>query len=91
MTTNVGGKMPESWVKNVFSAENERGEGITGRERGVRYWNGRVFFGGAGRALPFGAKTAEKWKMLKPPEVEGAVREGRPGARGEGGDIWFER
>ena len=37
MTTNVGGKMPKSGVKNVFSAENERGEGITGRERVVRY------------------------------------------------------
>ena len=25
--------MPENWVENMFSAENERGEGITRRER----------------------------------------------------------
>ena len=60
MTTNVGGKMPKSGVKNVFSAENERGEGITGRERGVRYCNVR---GWGGRPRAFGPKTAEKWKM----------------------------
>ena len=52
--------MPKSGVKNVFSAENERGEGITGRERGVRYWNVRVW---GGRPRAFGPKTAEKWKM----------------------------
>ena len=28
---------PKSWVKNVFSAEQSRGEGITRPERGVRY------------------------------------------------------
>ena len=31
------GKLLESWVKHTFSAEHERGEGITGQERGVQY------------------------------------------------------
>ena len=65
---NEGGKLPESWVKNTFSAENERGEGITGRERGVRYWNVRVL---GGRPSPFGPKTAEKWKTAE--NVGGSV------------------
>ena len=51
---------PLCWVKNTFSAEKSRGEGITRRERGVRYWNVRVW---GGRPRAFGPKTAEKWKM----------------------------
>ena len=34
---NEGGQLPENWVNNMGEAENERGDGITGRERGVRY------------------------------------------------------
>ena len=34
---NESGSLRKRWVKNTFSAESERGEGITGRERGVRY------------------------------------------------------
>ena len=53
---------PKSWVKNTFSAEKSRGEGITRRERGVRYWNVRVW---GGRPSPFGLKMAEKLKTLE--------------------------
>ena len=53
---------PKSWVKNAFSAQKSRGEGITRRERGVRYWNVRVW---GGRASPFGLKTAKKWKTAE--------------------------
>ena len=53
---------PKSWVKNTFSAEKSRGEGITRRERGVRYWNVQVSWGARG---PLGLKTAEKWKTAE--------------------------
>ena len=34
---NESGELPGNEIKDTFSAENERGEGITGREQGVRY------------------------------------------------------
>ena len=46
----------------MFPAENECGEGITERERGVRYWNDQVSHPARG---PFGPKTTKNWKMLK--------------------------
>ena len=53
---------PKSWVKNTFAAEKSGGEGITGRERGVRYWNVQVSGGARG---PLGLKTTKKWKTAK--------------------------
>ena len=54
--------LAENMVFWLRWAEKSRGEGITGRERGVRYWNVHISWGARG---PLGLKSAEKLKTPK--------------------------
>ena len=58
-------KLPKSWVKETFSIEKSRVEGIVGQEHGVRYILRRIGF--AGSVGP--AKAQKENGKLENPEI----------------------